>query len=247
MTKPASRPDQFDIGAVLQAPLNDPGWLGKCVVTGLIALVPIVGMLNLTGWTKTITERRLAGDTRLPDAGFDYIGTGWRAFVSFLPLVALSTFISGAGGAVVGAAIGAASGESDGLVGGLFVGGFVGMYLGMLALAMVASIIKPAIDFLHIVDGERFAGIAFRRQLEVMRDGGMNYFLLVICVLLAGMVAQLGVFALFVGVLVSMPYAQAMSGAAIAEFERVLRPKTASFDLEGSLGASSGSPFRVSV
>ena len=247
MTKPAARPDQFDIGAVLQAPLADPEWLTKCLVMGLLSFVPFVGMLNLTGWGKTITQRRLAGDTRLPAATLNYIGTGWRAFVSFLPLVALVSLVTGGGGAVVGGAIGAGSGEANGAAAGFFIGGLMGLYLGILSVAMLSSIIKPAIDFLHVVDGERFAGIAFRRQFEVMRDGGMHYFLLVISVLLAGMIAQLGIFALLIGVVVTMPFAQAMTGAAIAEFERVLRPKTASFEIEGSLGASSGSPFRVSV
>ena len=247
MTKTVSRPDQFDIGAVLQAPLADPAWLKKCLVIGLMTMVPVVGTVNLIGWSKAITQRRLAGDTTLPAADFSHLGTGWRAVVSFLPLVGLSLGSTGVGGAAVGAVIGAASGENNGLVGGLVIGGLVGAYLGLLGLAMVSSIVKPAIDFLHIVDGERFAGIQFRRQFEVMRDGGMHYFLLVICVLLAGMVAQLGVLALFVGIFISMPYAQAMNGAAIAEFERVVRPKHASFELDGNIGAISGSPLRVSV
>ena len=247
MTKPASRPDQFDIGAVLQAPLADPQWVTKCLVIGLLTMVPIVGTINLLGWSKAITQRRLAGDTTLPDANFNYLGTGWRAVLSFLPLVGISVGVTGFGGAAVGAVLGGASGEPDGVLMGITIGGLIGSYIGLLGLAMVSSIVKPAIDFLHIVDEERFAGIQFRRQFEVMRDGGMHYFLLVICVLLGGMVAQLGILAFFIGIFISMPYAQAMNGAAIAEFERVLRPKQASFALDGNLGASSGSPLRVSV
>ena len=244
MPKTPSRPDQFDIGAVVQAPLEDNAWLQKCGVIGLLCLVPIVGSFNLIGWSKEITKRRVAGDTTLPDANLSYIGSGWRAFLSFLPLVVIALGSGGGGGAAVGALLGLAAGD---VAQGAFFGGLIGMYLAMLAVATIGSVVKPAIDFLHIVDEEPFAGIAFRRLWEVMRDGGMHYFLLFVTVMLAGMVAQFGVLALFIGVFISVPYAQAVNGAALAEFERVLRPKKAGFDLVGSLGANSGSPFVVSI
>jgi hypothetical protein len=246
-----TRPEQLDIGLILAAPAKDPEWLTKCAVMGLIMLIPIVGGLNLSGWTKAIADRRAAGDMLLPPAGLSYIGAGWRLFVAWLPLVFV---LLGAMGTLGAAAVslfvagdrrgGGASGEAE----LLFIVLVLAMYAVIFAVSGLATIVGPAVNFLHIVDGERFASVTFKRQWEVMKEGGTQYLLLFVAVLLAGLVAQLGVLALFVGVFISAPYAQAMQGVAIAEFARVLRPKSASagFDVDGGIGGTSGSPFGVS-
>ena len=83
---PTSTSDQFDIGAIMSAPAKDPRWLSTCLVMGLLSLIPVVGALNLSGWSKAIAERD-EGDTSLPEANLSYLGRGWHLLLAWLPLV----------------------------------------------------------------------------------------------------------------------------------------------------------------
>lgn len=247
MTTTRSRPEQLDIGLILAAPSKDPEWLTKCALMGLFMLIPILGGLNLSGWTKAIAQRRADGDTLLPPANLSYIGAGWGLFVAWLPLMLI--FMGGMGTlgvAAVGLAI-AVDGDPSGGAGALLLMVVVALYGGIFLVSGLATVVGPAVNFLHIVDGERFSSVAFKRQWEIMKEGGTQYLLLFVAVLLAGLVAQLGVLAFFVGIFITAPYAQAMQGVALAEFARILRPKTASFPIDGRVGGASGSPFGVSI
>lgn len=244
----ANRPEQLDIGLIISAPSKDPAWLTKCLVMGLFTLIPVVGGLNMSGWTKAIADRRAEGDTLLPPASLSYIGAGWRIFVAWLPLMlVILGGIGTLGAAAAALIITAGKGEQDPATELALVGVILTMYAGIFVVSGVAAIVGPAVNFLHIVDGERFASVAFKRQWALMKEGGTQYVLLFVAVLLAGLVAQLGVFLLFVGIFVTAPYAQAMQGVALAEYARVLRPKTPSFQVDGRIGGASGMPFGVTV
>jgi hypothetical protein len=245
---PTSTSDQFDIGAIMSAPAKDPRWLSTCLVMGLLSLIPVVGALNLSGWTKAIADRDDA-DTSLPEANLSYLGRGWRMLLAWLPLAALVS-----AGVVVSSvvALGAASQavdngvKEDGSWNALVT--IAVMLVGAIMMSsVVLTIVGPAVNFLHIVDGERFASLAFKKQVAIMREGGVQYLLFFVAILVAGVVAQLGMFAFFVGVLVTVPYGQAMQGAAIAEFKRVLRPHSAGFAIDGSVGGRSGSPLGLKI
>lgn len=236
----------FDIGAVLLAPTKDPKWIATCGVIGLLALVPIAGALNLLGWMRAITERRIRGGDdahTLPPANLDYVGAGWRLFLARLPLGALFALLL-----CVGFGVGfglVAVGGSFETLGALVM---VATYLGIFAAGLVASVLAPAIDFLHIVDGEAWASVAFGRQWETMRSSGTNYVLVVVANLIGGVIAQMGIAACFVGVFVTAPYAIAVQGAALAEYARVLaaRPVAGIPSVRvGGVGGGDGTPFGV--
>jgi hypothetical protein len=243
------RREQFDIGLILSAPAKDPEWVTKCLVMGLLALIPVFGGLNLSGWTKAIADRRADGDTTLPPANLSYIGAGWGVFVAWLPaMLVVLGWMGTLGGAAVALLL---TNDPDGGGGGdahvALMMIVLTAYAGIFVVSGLAAIVGPAVNFLHIVDGERFASIAFRRQWELMKEGGTQYLLLFVAVLVAGLIAQLGLFLLFVGVFITVPYAQAMQGVALAEYARVLRPKSPSFEVDGVVGGASGSPFGVSL
>lgn len=79
---------------------QDPDWLKKLVIAGVIMLVPIVGPIVVTGWTSLMLRRAVSGqDGPLPrlDFDFDYLGkllnTGFKGFLAqllwSLPMVAV--------------------------------------------------------------------------------------------------------------------------------------------------------------
>ena len=62
---------------------RDPGWAGKMLLQGLIALIPIVGWIAMTGWLMMAFENIRAGKNELPPAGF-HLERGIAIFGVFL-------------------------------------------------------------------------------------------------------------------------------------------------------------------
>jgi hypothetical protein len=56
-------------------------WGQRILVTGLIALIPIVGAINVLGWTLVATDMIRQRWKELPPAGFQYIERGVAPFV----------------------------------------------------------------------------------------------------------------------------------------------------------------------
>jgi len=93
-----------------------PDWAQRVLVTGLIGLIPIIGSINLLGWTLTATDMVRGGWKELPPAGFQHVERGVAPFVAglaytivlsvgFVVLSVLALFwgTSGRTGLVVGA------------------------------------------------------------------------------------------------------------------------------------------------
>ena len=74
---------------------STPDWFARIAVTGLIGLIPIVGAINLFGWTLTATEMVRNGWKELPPPGFQYLERGVNPFVvGFVYGVVFSALVS---------------------------------------------------------------------------------------------------------------------------------------------------------
>jgi hypothetical protein len=240
--QPTTTPRQLDIGVVFSEPMKDPGWFGKCALMGLMMLIPIVGTLNLMGWTKATATRRMAGQEGLPDANLSYVGLGWGLFLAWLPVAGVFFAATVLLAIVVG--VGSQLGQAGAA---LSVSATVLYYVAILVGSLALSVVGPAINFLHIVDDEPWASMLIKRQIEIIKQSGTQYLLLWVAMLLVGLVAQLGVVACFVGMFLTIPYAQAMSGVAVAEFASTLRPPAPPPPMQGNAGGESGAPFGVRI
>jgi hypothetical protein len=60
---------------------STPDWIARVLVTGLIGLIPIVGAINLLGWTLEATDMIRGGWKELPAPGFRYLARGAAPFV----------------------------------------------------------------------------------------------------------------------------------------------------------------------
>ena len=60
---------------------STPDWVSRVVVTGLIGLIPIVGAINLLGWTLEAADMVRGGWKELPAPGFRYLERGAAPFV----------------------------------------------------------------------------------------------------------------------------------------------------------------------
>lgn len=58
-----------------------PDWFERVAITGLIGLIPIVGTINLFGWTLVATDMVRQRWRELPPAGFHYLERGVAPFI----------------------------------------------------------------------------------------------------------------------------------------------------------------------
>jgi MFS family permease len=78
-----------------------PEWFNRVVIIGLIGLIPIVGAINILGWTLTATEMSRNRWKELPPAGFQHLERGVAPFVvglvygvSFFVVIGVLTFFT---------------------------------------------------------------------------------------------------------------------------------------------------------
>lgn len=72
---------------------STPDWFGRVALTGLIGLIPIIGTINLFGWTLVATDMVRQHWRELPPAGFHYLDRGAAPFVVALLYGMLALFI----------------------------------------------------------------------------------------------------------------------------------------------------------
>lgn len=60
---------------------TSPDWTARVLITGLIGLIPIVGAINMLGWTLAATDMFRNRWKELPPAGFHYLERGVAPFV----------------------------------------------------------------------------------------------------------------------------------------------------------------------
>ena len=83
--------------------MTTPDWFTRILITGLITLIPFVGLINLYGWTLVAVDMIRQRWRELPPAGFHYIERGLRPFAVGLVYGAVVFLVIGllAGGAVL--------------------------------------------------------------------------------------------------------------------------------------------------
>lgn len=82
---------------------STPQWFERVAITGLIGLIPIVGQINLYGWTLSASDMLKQRWRELPPAGFQYLERGAAPFIVMLVygLIALLILASLAMGGIV--------------------------------------------------------------------------------------------------------------------------------------------------
>jgi Protein of unknown function (DUF4013) len=210
------------VGDAFVWPFRDPEWTQKIVIIGLISLIPIVGAINAAGWMMATIRRLRAGEERLPAGNFDYLWPGFQLFVVLL-VYYLGVLLAAAVFFVPALLILSAQANSHGN------GWLVLLALALLMLAfgftLIASLamygIVPAIT-LGVLDGGFAGGFALRTILRRTTLRPTNTLLAGLMLLAAGLVGGLGLYVVYVGLVITYPYSLAMQAWIIRSFEEAL-------------------------
>ena len=212
----------MDLGDILKAPTRDPEWVSRFLLMGLIimgmgAVLPgpgsiLAGFVAL-GYTRACFESFLTSpEGRLPPVGvLEYIAPGFWVFVSMLPVFALLT---AAGCVLAGCTFALVASEGSHSTFALI--GVVASSVALLALA----ILSPAMMYRHFVHDERWASGDFAAHIALVSNYSGEYLTLLGAIFLSGLIAMMGCLALGLGMLITVPFAYAMQGAAFAAFAR---------------------------
>ena len=194
------------VGDSFAWPFQDPSWLSKMVVQGLIFIIPIVGWIALAGWLVLTIDNYRAGRRELPPAGF-HLERGIALFVVLLvygiviaiPITVLYTV----GGAAHNGAVSALAGLIN------------------LALTLLFAFIAPSL-ILHTYRGGFNGGFDVNAVWETATANTSNTVIAGLLVYVARLVGGIGFLLCCVGALFTIPYSTAITAGIVTWYESTL-------------------------
>lgn len=195
---------------------RDPQWASKMLVQGLIAIIPIVGWIAMTGWLMLAFENARNGKDELPPAGF-HLERGIAIFVVFLVygivLNLPALVVRGIGGITEAANNGSnaanAAGVSLALLGSLL--SFAG--------SLFFSFLVPSL-IVHTYHRGFAGGFGVENVWKYATVNVSNSVLTALIVFVASIIGGLGVIVCCIGLIFTVPYQNTINAAAVAWFER---------------------------
>lgn len=157
-----------------------PDWFSRVLVTGLIGLIPIVGVINMYGWALTATDMVRNRWRELPPAGFQYLERGVPPFLVGLVYGAVALLVFG--GLIVAAILVGISGQGHVAIAIVIVIGslvflmLVAWWLLMLYLFAAILVGSDQIGIGHALNPMRLWAIA-RANHDASLSVALTYFL----------------------------------------------------------------------
>ncbi len=207
----------IDAGKAFGMPTKDDSWITKVLVTGLIALIPILGTFYVYGFMAGTARNTMQGNPN-PMPSFDNFGDilkdGFFIFVVqlvyLLPIIVIQLVFT-----VLAAVLGGAGGDAGGALAAIvsIVGALVVLVGALFLLLLAYEGMLRYIRSNSLGDALNF-GAAWA---TVSKNIGA-YVMLVVWSIICGLVAGLGVLACGVGTVFTVPYAQAVFGNMLGQF-----------------------------
>jgi len=202
----------MNFGKAFSFVFDDPDWVKKILILGLISLIPIVGQFVLIGWSLDVTRRIIQQNSQpLPDLDFGrQLIDGLKAFVVGLvysiPIIIFVIPIT-----IVSAIAGDpnmdpnAYGAMVSIV-SLCCGGLIFLYSVLMAFFLPAA-------FGNLVARDTLgAAFNFSEIMGLVRAAPGAYLLVLLGVIISGFIGGLGSIACGIGVIFTLTYAQAING-----------------------------------
>jgi Protein of unknown function (DUF4013) len=193
---------------------RDPQWPGKMLLQGLIAIIPIVGWIAMTGWLMMAFENARGGRNELPPAGF-HLERGIAIFVIFLvyglvlSIPAIVLYIIG------GATAGAGNGSNAAAVAGssLFsLAGLLSFAGGLFFRFLIPSLI------VNVYHGGIAGGFDLDKVWKLATLNVTNSVVAGLIIFVAGLIGGVG-FLCCIGFIFTIPYENTITAGAAAWFD----------------------------
>jgi len=205
----------LDIGRSFSFVFQEKDWWKKCLILGLIMLIPLIGLFVLMGYYIEVARRAAAGsDMPLPEIDFSgQLKVGFNFFIAFFVF-----------GLAVGLVISVIYGIFI-LLGKIPGIGFIFAILGTLASAVLyiaLYLYMFAGQPIAILEDNPWAIFQFGRILPAAKANIINCLLVFVLFMAFGLIGYAGAIACGVGVLITMPLAMMMIGNIIGQFGKIL-------------------------
>lgn len=192
---------------------EDPDWIKKIIIMGLIILIPVLGQIVLVGWMVDIIRKMIRQEpVTLPSLAFgDQLGDGFKMVVISLvyaaPIIVLS-IIQGIISAVAG---GMSSDGSMAEAGGALIA-IVSLCFGLIYFlyGIVLAFVMPIVYGRYAEIGTIGAGLQFGEVINMAKKVVSPLLITIVGNIAASFVASLGSIACGIGVLATTSYAMAV-------------------------------------
>lgn len=198
----------MDFGRAFTFPFNDQNWPKKILIPALIALIPILGQIYLSGWMIEILRRVLRNDpTPLPDdVDFGkFAMDGLKVFVIGL-VYSIPLILMALPWIATTVAAGSDAGEAAGILGILSI---CCCGLGVIYILFIAFIF-PAIYAVYAQSGEISSGFRFNELLGLVKAAPGAYVMVVLGSIVIGLLASVASVIPYIGTLIVGTYGQAV-------------------------------------
>lgn len=215
----------MDFGRAFGFVFNDPEWMKKILLGGLISLIPLIGGFVVYGYSLEVARRVYqAADEQLPQWD-DFGGYLTRGFMLWVGLLVWFLPVGIIGACATGAVLAAGGSSGDDAASAASTIAAIGIFSVLFIVVMLW-----AITFVPIITGryavERNFGAMFQFSeimAEIRQAGAGPLLMLLLIYIVAGFIGQLGFFACVIGVIFTSFYASVVLGHGAGQVYRRAR------------------------
>jgi hypothetical protein len=214
----------MDIGKSFTYMFEDPNWMMKILIGGIVSMIPIVNFAGL-GYGATALKNIAEGSQNpLPEWGNfgDHFMKGLYVFVGVLVYISpiilvyccmgiLTTVLGGVGGSTT-------SGDAGGALAGIISLLSICMSCLVFVLALAVAVMYPAAYTRFAMTNQLASFWDFRGNFDLIKSNASNYIIAILIAWVASFVAGFGVILCFIGVIFTSFWSQLVSSHVFANF-----------------------------